>query len=302
MPATSRSDEYYTAKVSSDVERPDTVLFGLTARQVLILAGTGLMLWAGWGLGGQRAPMVFLIAGLPVAGLGFVVAVGRRDGQPLDAWLVNAIRHARQPHRLVPADGPIPAPPRWVAAHGTGLAVPAPLRLPARGITDRGLIDLGASGTVGLVDCSTVNFGLRSPGEQTGLIGAFARWLNSLDAPVQILLRAGRVDLTGLADWIEATAPALPHPALEAAARAHVAFLDQLASDRELLHRQVTVAVRDTRSSAHTAHRAAETARVLASCEVTARPLDAAAVRERLAACLTGGASPNPDTTKQVSP
>jgi hypothetical protein len=130
------------------------------------------------------------------------------------------------------------------AGPGGRLPLPAPLRLPAMGITDDGLIDLGPDGTTALLAASTVAFGLRTPGEQNGLVAGFARWLHSLDGPAQILVRAQRVDLTEAADRILAQAPGLPDPALEAAARAHAAFLDTLAAERDLLHRQVTVAVR----------------------------------------------------------
>src|SRR5207248_1714351 len=125
-------------------------------------------------------------------------------------------------------------------------------------------------------------------------VAGFARWLNSLDAPVQILVRAARVDLTTLADRIAALAPSLPHPALEAAALSHVAFLDDLAAQRELLHRQVTIAVRDRRGPGHTLHRAAEAVRALAACEVDAAVLDgydaAGAVAASLSPTGTAGA------------
>ena len=35
-----------------------------------------------------------------------------------------------------------------------------------------------------------MNFALRTPREQEQLVSVFAAWLNSLDAPVQILVRA----------------------------------------------------------------------------------------------------------------
>lgn len=295
-------EDYVSADVSADVDRPDTILFGLTARQACILAATVLVLWAAWTVVGHRAPVGFLAAAVPIAGSAFVVAVGRRDGRPLDIWLIEALVHHRRPHRLVPADAPIAAPPAWVTTRGPRLPVPAPLRLPARGITAGGLIDLGGDGTVGLVACSTVNFGLRSPAEQTGLITAFARWLNSLDTPVQILLRASRLDLTAMAERIEAAAPGLSHPALEAAARAHVAFLHRMARERELLHRQVTIAIRDTRSSTHTAHRAAETARALGACEITAQALDADQTAATLAGCLSPDTRLGPSTTDAEVP
>jgi hypothetical protein len=103
---------------------------------------------------------------------------------------------------------------------------------------------------------------------------------------VQILVRAERVDLTTLADRIADLAPSLPHPALETAALSHVAFLDDLAAQRELLHRQVTIAVRDRRGPGHTLHRAAEAIRALGACEVDAAVLDGYAAAGVLAASL----------------
>jgi hypothetical protein len=227
-----------------------------------------------------------MAASIPVAGLAFYLAVGRRDGISLDRWLSAWLRHRRAPRRLVPAEGPVAPPPPWAVGSGSGVVVPSPLRLPARGVDPDGLIDLGPDGTTALVTASTVAFGLRSPAEQNGLVGAFARWLHSLDGPAQILVRAERVDLGYLADRILDAAPALPHPALEGAARDHAAFLDDLAGRRELLHRQVTVAVRSRRSPGHTAHQANETVRALSGCQVPATVLDADATRLVLAGCL----------------
>jgi hypothetical protein len=185
--------------------------------------------------------------------------------------------------------------PAWVATTSHGhQPLPAPLRLPARGITADGLIDLGPDGTTALVAASTVAFGLRTPGEQNGLVAGFGRWLNSLDAPVQIVVRAERVDLTTVADRIHAEAPGLPHPALEEAALSHAMFLDELATQRELLHRQVTIAVRDRRGPGHTLHRAAEAARALAAFEVTATVLDRDDTAAHLAGCFDPTVPPAP--------
>lgn len=278
------------ARVPADIERPDRIAFGMSGRQVVILAVTGLLLYAAWtAVATLVHPLVFLVAAMPVAAGAFSLAVGRRDGIPLDAWVLAALRHRRSPRRLVPAEGPVIPAPAWVATSagpGDRLPLPAPLRLPARGITGDGLIDLGSDGTTGLVAASTVAFGLRTSGEQNGLVAGFARWLHSLDGPAQIVVRAQRVDLTYLADRFLAAAPGLPHPALEDAARAHVAFLDDLAGQRELLHRQVTVAVRSRRGAHHAAHHAAEVVRALGGCEVPARVLTGPDTAVRLAASL----------------
>ncbi|MEU8159501.1 PrgI family protein [Micromonospora parva] len=278
------------ARVPADIERPDRLAFGMSGRQLVILAVTGLLLYAVWtAVATLVHPLVFLAGAMPVAAGAFLLAVGRRDGIGLDAWVLAALRHRRSPRRLVPADGPVIPAPAWVvttAGPGERLPLPAPLRLPARGITGEGLVDLGSDGTTGLVAASTVAFGLRTPGEQNGLVAGFARWLHSLDGPAQIVVRAQRVDLTYLADRFLAAAPGLAHPALEEAARAHVAFLDDLAGQRELLHRQVTVAVRSRRGPHHAAHHAAEAVRALAGCEVPARVLDGPDATVRLAASL----------------
>lgn len=286
------------ARVPADVEREDRLAFNLTARQLVILTVTGLVLYAVWtAVARVVPPVVFLACALPVAGTAFFVAVGRRDGTSLDTWLLNALRHRRAPHQLVPTDAPVTAAPAWVSTTrgpGDRLPLPAPLRLPAKGVTADGLVDLGPDGTTGLVAASTVAFGLRTPAEQNGLVAGFARWLHSLDGPAQILVRAQRVDLTHLADRLIAQAPSLPDPALEDAARAHAAFLDEVATGRELLHRQITVAVRSTRSPGHTAHQATETVRALSGCEVTARVLGAADAAVTLADALNPSAAPAP--------
>jgi hypothetical protein len=286
------------ARVSADVERKDAILFGFTFRQLVILTIAGLLLYTAWtALAKTVPPLWFLIGAIPVAGAAFVLAVGRRDGIPFDAWLWHAIRYRRAPRRLAPTDGAVTPAPAWVRTtngRGDNLPLPAPLRLPARGITADGLVDLGPDGATALVSASTVAFGLRTPGEQNGLVAGFGRWLNSLDAPVQIVVRAQRVDLTTVADRIHELAPSLPHLALEQAALSHVAFLDDLATQRELLHRQVTLAMRDQRGAGHTLHRAAEAVRALAACEVTATVLDSANAAATLAGCLDPTGPPPP--------
>jgi hypothetical protein len=278
------------ARVPADVEKADRIAFGLTARQLVILTVTGLVLYAAWtALATTVHPAIFLAASLPIAGAAFFLAVGRRDGLPLDMWLLAGLRHRRAPYHLVPADTDVRPAPAWVATTSgpsDRLPLPAPLRLPAKGITHEGAVDLGPDGATALVEASTVAFGLRTAAEQNGLVAAFARWLHSLDGPTQVLVRARPVDLRDVADRIDARAPALPHPALEDAARSHVAFLDALGQQRELLHRHVTVAVRSERGPAHAAHRAAEAVRALSGCDVPAALLHGPSAAAVLGECL----------------
>ena len=142
---------------------------------------------------------------------------------------------------------------------------------------------------------STVNFALRSPAEQDALTAAYGRWLNSLTGPAQVVIRAGRADLSGAVTALREAAGGLPHPALEAAALEHAEFLAGLAEERDVLTRQVLLVIREpahgtTRpgggtAAARAAQRAGEAARLLAGADLQVRVLDGGQVTALLAAC-----------------
>lgn len=131
-------------------------------------------------------------------------------------------------------------------------AEPSALRLPAEAVTEAGVIDLGADGMTAVAVASTVNFGLQTPGEQEALVASFGRYLHSLTAPVQILIRAQRLDLSVQIAELRERAGGLPHPALEAAAREHADFLAHLAQQSDLLRRQVLLILREPLTSTPT--------------------------------------------------
>jgi hypothetical protein len=236
------SSEPARIRVPADVERPDQVIAGLTARQAAILTVTAVVLWLLWqAVHAFVPPMVFMGCAAPVLATGTVLALGRRDGLSLDRYALAALRHARTGHRQVHApEGVLPVP-GFARTLTTSAVPPAPVPAQpvAQGIDAHGVIDLGRDGTSVIGAVGTVNFALRTPAEQEALIGAFAGWLNSLPGPVQILIRADRADLTPAITALRRDAPALPHPALEAAAGQHADFLSGLAATRDLLHRQV---------------------------------------------------------------
>jgi hypothetical protein len=156
------------------------------------------------------------------------------------------------------------------------------------------VIGLGGEGAAAVAAVSTVNFALRSPAEQDALTGAYGRWLNSLTGPAQILIRAGRADLTSAVTALREAAGGLPHPALEHAALEHASFLASLAQERDLLTRQVLLVVREPargarRAGASTAgravQRAGEATRLLAAADVQVRVLDGGQLTAVLAAC-----------------
>ncbi len=184
-----------------------------------------------------------------------MLALGQRDGISLDRLLAAAIRQRLQPrHRVAAPEGVRPAP-EWLTAQvatrdrgatapGSGIS-PVALRLPAEGVTEAGVVDLGVDGVAVVAVASTVNSALRTPGEQEALVASFGRYLHSLTAPVQVLVRAERLDLSGQIAELRQAAPGLPHPMLEAAAREHADYLDQLRRSTDLLRRQVLLVLRE---------------------------------------------------------
>ncbi|MFD0059596.1 PrgI family protein [Streptomyces sp. NPDC056690] len=295
---TDLDDEYVaSARIPADVSKSDQVLGPLTARQTAILAVAGLLLYAGyWATRPFMTPLAYLALVAPIAVVVTVVAVGRRDGIGMDRLLLAAVRFHRTPKRRVPApEGvrPLPAlvPSAWRTQAGRE---PAALRMPCREVSDTGVLDLGHEGRSALAVCSTINFHLRTGGEQQALTEAFARWLNTLTGPTQILVRAHRLDVAPLVDELTDQAPQLPHPALEQAALAHADFLDQLAAERDLLTRQVLLVAREPSPSggARAGHRLTEAARALEGAEITVTALDAKATAHTLRLAADPDATP----------
>jgi PrgI family protein len=266
-------------RIPADVDQPDRILAGLTARQLAILA-----------LAGLPTVLLFLAASpplpLPVAAalaappllVGTALALGRRDGIALDRLVLAALVQWLGPRRLVPAPGRLAPPLPWHASAATGQVRVVPLRLPARDLATDGIIDLGAQGAALVCVASTVNFALRTPAEQQALTGAFARALHAVTAPVQVLVRVERADLAAHLDQLDQDARRLPHSALEAAAREHARFLGELAARRDVARRQTLLVLREPAPAATAApalrRRADELAGLLGACGITLTPLD----------------------------
>jgi hypothetical protein len=258
-------------RIPADVDMADRVLGPLTARQLTILAVTGLVLYAAWTLTHPFLPIpVFLALAIPIGASAAILALGQRDGISLDRLLLAAIRQRMSPrHRVAAPEGVLPAPEWLTAGRSTGRAArssrahkqglgtvagreqisPSPLRLPAQALTETGsaigIVDLGTDGLAVVAVASTVNFALRTPAEQEALVAGFGRYLHSLTAPVQVLVRTERLDLSGQIAELRARAGGLPHPALEAAAVEHGDYLAQLGAQTDLLCRQVLLILRE---------------------------------------------------------
>ncbi len=256
-------------RIPADVEREDRIVAGLTARQVAIFAVAGLLLYAGYlATHAVVPPAAYAALAVPAAVAVVVLVLGSRDGMSLDRLALAAARQRLTPRIQVAApEGMTPAS-GWLlaraasdgAAAGSRRGAPArvaarALRLPADAVTTAA-VSVGGSGEVGVVDlgrdglavvcaCSTVSFALRTPSEQEALVACFGRYLHALAAPVQILIRTHRLDLSGQIAALRQRAGSLPHPALESAALEHADYLDQLTSGSDLLRRQVLLVLRE---------------------------------------------------------
>ena len=99
--------------IPSDVERPDKILAGLTARQVAIAAVAAAVIWAGFQATRHVMPLPAFAALASPAGLAAAaLVIGERDGLSLDRLLMAAWRQRRAPRRLVTAPEGIPGPAR----------------------------------------------------------------------------------------------------------------------------------------------------------------------------------------------
>ncbi|WP_052442826.1 PrgI family protein [Streptacidiphilus neutrinimicus] len=272
-------------RLPADVEQSDRLVANLTARQLVQLAAAAILLWFGWQISRPLPWTAFAVFGLPVTGVTVAIVLGRRDGLGMDRWLAGAVRHLRRPRHLLPA--PLAAPPPGVAE----------LPLPVTGIDAEGVLALH-EGCAVLTRTGTVNFALRTTGEQQALVAGVGRWLNALTGPAQILVRSRRLDLAPLAAHLREQAPTLPHPLLEDAALEHADFLAWLEAERDLLTRDVLVAHREPTSDEaarlRALRRAHESGSLLAAAEVDVRVLDAHHCWSVLGAACDGTAPPHP--------
>lgn len=327
----SRNDDHSeapTARIPANIGREDKILAQLTARQLIVLIATSAVVATVYTAGEPYLPGSLIAAVcIPIAAGGIALALGRRDGMSLDRYVLAALTYLWRPKTRVCAPEGVPAPPAWCRLRGS---LPAPLRLPVRAIRTDGVMDLAEGGTAAIVAAATVSFTLRTSVEQSALIAAFARLLNSLDAPTQILVRAQHTDLTDLILSLREQAPGLPHSALEQAAHSYADHLAELVSSRDLLHRQVLLVVstnaptsadspdgklfhgatarrlrtRTRESSAKvTLRRAEHLQQALAGLGINAHRLDAEQTTTALADCLyPASAHPPPDPAQLTNP
>lgn len=239
-------------RLTADVELEDKLAWGLTARQLVILAVIALLSYTVFTVAGSVVPQPLAVAvTVPLALVGVLLALGRRDGLSGDRFALAAIRHLSQPGRRVAAAQGLPAR----LPHAPVQPAVALLRAPIKAILKSGVVELADGSCCLLLGATGTSWQLRSAEEQQALAEAYGRWLNSLSEPVAIVVRSEGVELTGHTSEIERAAAGLSHPALRDCALAYARFLDGLAG--EGLRRRQIVLVLSTRARSREAAQAA---------------------------------------------
>lgn len=289
-------------RIPADVDQPDKIVAGLTARQAAVLGVTTVALWIGYEACQNLVPPIPYLAGAALVLLVVAVVVTTtHDGVALDRLLSAWLRFKRAPSRQVLAPEGLPEVP-------TGLARAPRVRLapfvsPVHEVAETGMLDLGTAGVSALAQCSTVNLALRSPSEQNVLLTGFARWLNSLTGQTAILVRSRPADLSGVCASLRAQAAELQNSVLRSAATEHANFLAGLAADDQLLAREVILAVREpSKAAASRLQRRLEDADSLLGCAgIAVDPLPESAAT----ALINDGYNPAPaalhDLTQEFS-
>ncbi len=281
-------------RVPANVDMPDRILAGLSLRQLLILAVDGLLIWTLYfAIGRSVTVTVFAAVALVLGAAGLALATSSTHGLGVDRLVFFATRFLLEPKRQVLAPGGLGTSPK--------ISKPslAPIAFPIYSVGKEGLADLGQHGFAAVCRASGISLALRKVEEQRALMGGFSRLLNSLDAPTQFLIRSERFDLTRMLEDIGERAAGLPHPALEAAARAHLRFLEDLAGQRDVLAREVLVCFREPLSSGEEAgmrlaRRIQQAEALLRGFGVTLRRLERDEAARHLRACADPEAPPVP--------
>jgi len=263
-------------RLPADVEQADKLAFGLDFRQLTSLGACALVGYGFFSLVKQAAPLP--IAGAlaaPAVLIGVLLAFGRRDGLSGDQLTLAAFRFLVRPRlRLLAPEGL----PTSVAGRPARPRAGA-LDLPVRAVLRSGLVDLGGQGYCRLLRASASSFALRTEEEQEAMVVAFARYLNGLTQPVEIVVRSERVDLDEWTRELTHTVATSGTQALVDAAADHARFTVALGERAEVRRREILLtlhAPRGERAAVQTelARRSSETVEALRSAGVELEPLD----------------------------
>jgi hypothetical protein len=232
-------------RIPGDLDRPDQFLFGLTARQLVIIAPAfGVIAVLAWLLSSVlRLPLEVVMPVLAVlSGLAISTTLIKQDGMSPDRLAGAFVQYMRAPRRLVWAPEGTPPLPRRLrglqrrAKPRGGLGQ---FEEPWKGFRD-GDVDLGDA-CVRLLAVSSLDLQLRSEKETRVLTEGFGRLLNALDDSLCVIVRGEPIDLEQAAVSAEIAGASQDNGAFSTFGADHAAFLRSISGG---LRRQVYIVVR----------------------------------------------------------
>ena len=94
-----------------------------------------------------------------------------------------------------------------------------------------------------VIKVDTVNFSLKSEEEQDAIIYSYQRFLNSLQFPIQILVRSLKVDIEGYMDRLRTTANGQTNALLKEQTNRYIEFLNNLVDMAQIMKKEFYIIV-----------------------------------------------------------
>jgi hypothetical protein len=274
-------------RVPANVELEDRLAFGLTARELALLAATALLAFGAERTSAAFVPLPLALGvALLTAAAGIALSLARRDGLRGEELALAVARFALAPRRLLLAPEGLPAP-----LAGDAGPRAAALEPPVARIFDSGLVELADGSHCRLLQARGTSFALREEAEQAAFVAAFGRFLNGLQGPLQIHVAREQASLESHARAVERAAATLA-PGIAAAGADHARYLRALgAGEAPLTRRRILLVLRSSERPAELAGaalaRAAEqAAELLRGAGVSLSALDGAGSAALIAAAL----------------
>ncbi|OGE19567.1 hypothetical protein A3A14_02975 [Candidatus Daviesbacteria bacterium RIFCSPLOWO2_01_FULL_43_38] len=117
--------------------------------------------------------------------------------------------------------------------------------IPIEDIQD-GLVYLKDGSVTLVLSTSAVNFGLLFETEQMGIIDSFARLLNSLSFPIQIVIHSKRLDVSTYLHTLDQAINAQPNPLLKNMSLNFRKFVESIIKEKNVLDKQFYVCINVT--------------------------------------------------------
>lgn len=89
-----------------------------------------------------------------------------------------------------------------------------------------------------VMKCSTINFLLKNTDEQDSIIISFQRFLNSLDFPIQILVRSKKLDIDWYLSWLNDKAIKQTNPLLQNQTYEYIEYLRKLIEVAQIMKKE----------------------------------------------------------------